>query len=254
MKEPNFDKIVDLVRECGLLVKTADRRHLHVDSKGGRANFVTGYDKKVQERLQAGLGDILPDAHFIGEEGSSQAFSPSGTFFIVDPIDGTTNFIRDYRVSAISVGLVVDGQAEFGVVYNPYLDEMFSARRGCGAFCNGNRLHVSSEPIENAIVVFGTSPYREDLHERSFKLAYAYFKKAVDVRRSGSAALDLCTIAAGRADLFFELSLSPWDYAAGALIVEEAGGIVSDADGGKLAYDHPCSVVARNKAMPMLSL
>ena len=95
---------------------------------------------------------------------------------------------------------------------------------------------------------------REDLSEKSFKLAYAYFKRAADVRRSGSAALDLCAVAAGRADLFFELSLSPWDYAAGALVVEEAGGVVSDPDGGKLVYDHPCSVVARNKAMPVLSL
>ena len=189
-----------------------------------------------------------------GPDSSSQAFSTSGAFFIVDPIDGTTNFIRDYHASSISVALVVDGAAEFGVVYNPYLDEMFTARRGYGAFCNGKRLHVSSEPIENALVVFGTSPYREDLSEKSFKLAYAYFKRAADVRRSGSAALDLCAVAAGRADLFFELSLSPWDYAAGALVVEEAGGVVSDPDGGKLVYDHPCSVVARNKAMPVLSL
>ena len=254
MKEQLIEKIAELVRECGQFVRNADRSHLHVDSKAGHANFVTEYDRKVQERLRTGLCAIMPDARFIGEEGSSQAFSTSGAFFIVDPIDGTTNFIRDYHASSISVALVVDGAAEFGVVYNPYLDEMFTARRGCGAFCNGKRLHVSSEPIENALVVFGTSPYREDLSEKSFKLAYAYFKRAADVRRSGSAALDLCAVAAGRADLFFELSLSPWDYAAGALVVEEAGGVVSDPDGGKLVYDHPCSVVARNKAMPVLSL
>ena len=196
----------------------------------------------------------MPDAHFIGEEGSSQIFSPVGAFFIVDPIDGTTNFIRDYHVSCISVGLVVDGAAELGVVYNPYLDEMFTAQRGCGAFCNGNRLHVSSEPLENAIVIFGTSPYREDLSEKSFKLAYAYFKRAVDVRRSGSAALDLCAVAAGRADLFFELSLSPWDYAAGALIVKESGGLVSDINDRELAYDRQCSVVARNAVVQTIQL
>ena len=254
MAKSRLDQIIDLVRECGQLVKNADRQHLHVDSKAGHANFVTEYDKRVQDRLRAGLCAIMPDARFIGEEGSSQKFSPSGAFFIVDPIDGTTNFIRDYHASSISVALVVDGAAELGVVYNPYLDEMFTAQRGCGAFCNGKRLNVSSEPLENALVIFGTSPYREDLSEKSFKLAYAYFKKAVDVRRSGSAALDLCAIAAGRADLFFELSLSPWDYAAGALIVEEAGGVVSDADGGKLVYDHPCSVVARNKVVQLLSV
>ena len=245
-------RIGDLVRECGQFVKDADRRHLRIDTKDGRANFVTEYDKKVQERLQAGLLELVPDAHFIGEEGTTQKFSPSGKFFIVDPIDGTTNFIKDYRTSCISVGLVVDGMAEIGVIYNPYTDEMFSAIRGGGAFCNGNKLHVSSDPLENALVIFGTSPYREDLTDRTFRMACAYFKKAIDVRRSGSAALDLCMIAAGRAEIFFELSLSPWDYAAGALIVKEAGGLVSDIEGKELAYDRPCSVIARNNVVQVL--
>ncbi len=254
MNDQIFKSMMDLVRECGQLVKSADRRHLQVDAKAGRANFVTEYDRKVQERLRTGLLALIPNAHFIGEEDSSQTFSRNGAFFIVDPIDGTTNFIRDYHTSSVSVALVVDGVAELGIVYNPYLDEMFTAKRGFGAVCNGNPLHVSSEPLENSLVIFGTSPYSEELSEKSFRLAYAYFRQAVDVRRSGSAALDLCAVAAGRADLFFELSLSPWDYAAGALIVEEAGGIVSDADGGNLLYDRPCSVVARNKTVPILSV
>ena len=245
--KPELESICDLVRACGLFIKDIDRDHLHVDAKSGRADLVTQYDKQVQERLRKGLLEIMPDAHFVGEEGSTQQFAPTGTFFIVDPIDGTTNFIKDYRFSCISVALVVDNAAELGVIYNPYADEMFYAQRGEGAFCNGKRLHVSSEPLENGIVVFGTAPYHEELNEKTFQLAYAYFKKALDVRRSGSAALDLCTIAAGRAELFFELVLSPWDYAAGALIVEEAGGLVSDYDGRPLAYDHPCSVLARNK-------
>ena len=245
-------QICGLVHECGQFIKDADRSQLHIDSKGGRANFVTEYDKKVQERLRTGLLKLMPDAHFIGEEGTTQAFSSSGKFFIVDPIDGTTNFIKGYRASCISVGLVVNGLAEFGVIYNPYSDEMFSARRGYGAFCNGNRLHVSSDPLENALVIFGTSPYREDLTDQTFRMACAYFKKAIDIRRSGSAALDLCMIAAGRAEIFFELSLSPWDYAAGALIVKEAGGLVSDIEGKELAYDRPCSVIARNNVVQLL--
>jgi len=253
MKTKNeLEQICDLVRECGKVIVEADRSRLHVDAKSGHANFVTEYDKQVQERLRVGLRAIMPDAHFIGEEGTTQAFSPVGKFFIVDPIDGTTNFIKDYRFSCISVALVVDGVAEFGVVYNPYADEMFSARRGHGAFCNGKRLHVSEESLENAIVVFGTAPYHEELKEKTFKLAYAYFRKALDVRRSGSAALDLCTIAAGRAELFFELVLSPWDYAAGGLIVTEAGGLVSDCEGRPLAYDRPCSVLARNRTATCL--
>ena len=249
-----FESICGLVRDCGLFIKDIDRGHLHVDAKSGRADLVTQYDRQVQERLRVGLLKIMPDAHFVGEEDSTQPFAPAGKFFIVDPIDGTTNFVKDYRFSSISVALVIDNAAEFGVIYNPYADEMFYAQRGQGAFCNGKRLHVSGEPLENGIVVFGTAPYHEELNEKTFQLAYAYFKKALDIRRSGSAALDLCTIAAGRAELFFELFLSPWDYAAGALIVTEAGGIVSDCDGRPLVYDHPCSVLARNQPSTPLSM
>ena len=205
----DLELICDLVRACGKFIKDIDREHLHIDSKDGRANFVTEYDKQVQERLRTGLLEIMPDAHFVGEEGSTQKFSPVGKFFIVDPIDGTTNFIKDFRASSISVALVVDGTAELGAIHNPYLDEMFTATRGQGAFCNGKRIHVSSEPLENGLVIFGTSPYNEELSERSFKLAYSYFRKSIDVRRTGSAALDMCSVAAGRAELFFELSLSP---------------------------------------------
>ena len=250
--KPELESICKLVRACGLFIKDIDRDHLHVDAKSGRADLVTQYDKQVQERLRTGLLEIMPDAHFVGEEGSTQQFAPTGTFFIVDPIDGTTNFIKDYHYSSISVALVVDDAAEIGVVYNPYTDEMFCARRGQGAFCNGKRLHVSEEPLENGIVLFGTAPYHDELKEKTFQLAYAYFRKALDIRRSGSAALDLCMIAAGRAELFFELILSPWDFAAGALIVTEAGGLASDCDGRPLAYDHPCSVLARNQlAVPL---
>lgn len=252
-EESTLNSICGLVRECGLLIKDVDRTALRIDSKGGHANFVTEYDKKVQERLRAGLRDILPDAHFIGEEGGSDAsYSQTGKFFIVDPIDGTMNFIKDYRASAISVALVVDDVAEIGVIYNPYLDEMFYAQRGHGAFCNGKRQHVSNDPIGNALVIFGTSPYDEELSERCFKMAHAYFRAALDVRRSGSAALDLCAVAAGRAELFFELALSPWDYAAGALIVQEAGGIASDIDGNELVFSRRCSVLARNKVVQAL--
>ena len=98
MAKSHLDQIIDLVRECGKLVKDADRHNLHVDSKAGHANFVTDYDRKVQERLKSGLLKIMPDAHFMGEEGTAQEFSPKGKFFIVDPIDGTTNFIKDPRL------------------------------------------------------------------------------------------------------------------------------------------------------------
>lgn len=239
--------IIQIVKDCGQYILNADRSSIEVDSKAGSANFVTEYDKKVQDLLEEKLKKIVPDAKFVGEEETSNKVMDNGKYFVVDPIDGTTNFIKDYRVSCISVALIVNGDVQLGVVYNPYLDEMFWAQRGKGAYCNKRRIHVSEQPLSNGIVLFGTSPYYEELHEQSFRLAYEYFKQALDIRRSGSAALDLCSIAAGRAELYFELKLSPWDYAAGSLIVEEAGGIVTTVDGDKITLDKPCSILAKNR-------
>ena len=239
-------KIADVVRNCGKIMLEAVRTSDMVDAKEGHANFVTTYDKKVQETLKEKLTEILPAAAFVGEEDDIHASIQKGLAFIVDPIDGTTNFIKDYHVSAISVGLINDGKSYIGVVYNPYLDEMFMAERGKGAFLNGKPIHVSRNPLSEGIVLFGTAPYYEELSRKSFDLAYEYFRQALDIRRSGSAAIDLCSIAAGRAEVYFELRLSPWDYAAGSLIVEEAGGVVTTVDGGEITFERPCSVLAAN--------
>ena len=241
-----LESITQIVKNCGAIMLGADRRSLGINEKAGPANFVTEYDKKIENILREELLSLLPDAGFIGEEGEQALFSDKGRFFIVDPIDGTTNFIKDYKQSCISVALIEDGEASIGVVYNPYSDEMFTAQKGQGAFCNGKEIRVSRQPLENGIVLFGTSPYYEELNEESFKKAFDYFKKALDIRRSGSAALDLCSIAAGRAELYFELRLSPWDFAAGALLVKEAGGRVTTVDGQEITYDKPCSVLASN--------
>lgn len=239
-------QITDAVRTCGEIILHADRSRSCIDEKVGHANFVTTYDKKVQQELQRRLLEILPEAVFVGEEEDIHASIAKGYAFIVDPIDGTTNFIKDYHVSAISVGLALDGERYMGVVYNPYLDELFTAVRGQGAHLNGTPIHVSTEPLENGVVLFGTAPYYEELNQKSFEMAYDYFKRSLDVRRSGSAALDLCSVAAGRAELFFELCLCPWDFAAGSLIVEEAGGKVTTVEGAQLTLDAPCSLLATN--------
>ncbi len=246
-----MDKLLDNIREiaykCGNIMKNADRSNIKIDEKQGEANFVTEYDTMIQEILKKDLLELLPDAHFIGEEGDRESFSEKGKYFIVDPIDGTTNFIKDYKMSCVSIALIVDNDPYIGVVYNPYVDEMFYAKRGLGAFCNGKPIHVSDNSLENGIVIFGTATYYKELNEETFRMAYEYFKKSLDVRRSGTSAWDLCTVAAGRAERFFELRLYPWDFAAGALIVEEAGGIISTVEGDPIAYDRPCSMMARNK-------
>ncbi len=244
--EQLLSQITEAVRACGEIILHADRGKSCIDEKAGHANFVTTYDKKVQQELQRRLAEILPEAVFVGEEEDIHASVADGYAFIVDPIDGTTNFIKDYHLSAISVGLALDGERYMGVVYNPYLKELFTAVRGQGAYLNGAPIHVSSEPLENGVVLFGTAPYYEELNKKSFEMAYDYFKRSLDVRRSGSAALDLCSVAAGRAELFFELRLCPWDFAAGSLIVEEAGGKVTTVEGTPVTLDAPCSMLATN--------
>lgn len=241
-----LDKLALEVYECGQIMKEADRSKVKIHAKEGHANFVTTYDRRLQEELQERLQRIVPESVFVGEEEKLHTSIEKGVAFIVDPIDGTTNFIKDYRCSCISVGVLVDGMPGMGIVYQPYLDEMFIAERGKGAYRNGERIHVSDQSLENGVVLFGTAPYYEELSEKSFAMAYDYFRKSLDIRRSGSAAIDLCNIACGRAELYFELLLSPWDYAAGSLIVQEAGGKVTTVEGTPLTFHRPCSLKATN--------
>lgn len=242
-----LNEIIVAAKECGQVMLQADRNNFGIKDKAGKANFVTAYDCKIQEMLQIKLAQILPEAEFLGEEEDCMINREAEYIFVVDPIDGTTNFIKDYHMSCVSIGLIRNGKRYLGVVHNPYLDETFSAISGEGAYMNGNAIHVSSDDLENGVVLFGSSPYNTELAKASFKLAYEYFQKCLDIRRSGSAALDLCSIASGRAELYFELILSPWDFAAGALIVEEAGGIVTTVEGDTLLCLEKSSVLARNK-------
>ncbi len=243
------NEICSLVKECGKVVLGADREKMAIDIKSGITDLVTEYDKKIQDQLAVGLKTILPEAQFIGEEGSNDELTEDGYAFVVDPIDGTTNFIKDYHVSAISVALLKGKEVVAGVIYNPYLDEMFYAIKGKGAFCNGKKISVSSQPIEKSLVLFGSSPYDKDLFKKTIEVLSEYFYKALDIRRSGSAALDLCTVACGRAELYFELQVSPWDFAAGKLLVEEAGGVVTTLDGEPLSFEGKTSILAKNSVI-----
>ena len=247
MMDEVLQKIVDIAKEAGEILLGAREIDGSVEAKSGKANFVTAYDKRVQDFLFGRLAQVLPEAVFIGEEEETHAALPEGYAFIVDPIDGTTNFMKGYCTSSISIGLLRAGNPELGVVYNPYLREVFHAVKGKGAFRNGIPIHVSEHGIEEGIVIFGTAPYYEELAEKSFRYVYRLFRQCLDVRRSGSSAIDVCNVACGRAELFFELMLSPWDYAASSLILMEAGGVIADAQGGALTYDGMHGVVAGNE-------
>ena len=233
-------------RFCGQIFYNADRSSLNVSSKEGHANFVTKYDRLVQDEIKKRLAVTFPQAVFVGEEEAEHAPVDKDYVFVVDPIDGTTNFIRDFHMSAISVALLKDGDPILGVIYNPYADEMFTAIKGEGAFLNEEPIRVSDKKLSEGIVIFGSASYYDDLRDRSYEILSGYAKRALDVRRSGSAALDMCAIACGRAELFFEPRLCPWDYAAGGLMVREAGGVARRMEGGELTYDRNCSVFASN--------
>lgn len=231
-------------RRAGEIVRHAERVENGMREKAGTANFVTRYDVAVQELLRRELRQLLPGAKFYGEEDAQHDDPLSGACFIVDPIDGTTNFIWDLRHSGISIALAKDGQVEYGVIYNPYLDEMFAAKRGGGATLNGRPVRVKERALSESLVCFGTAPYYRETADETFALLRRVFDRVVDVRRCGAATLDLCDIAAGRCDLFFEARLSPWDFAAGALLVAEAGGEIGTLDRQPLRLDAPCSVAA----------
>ena len=247
-------KIADVVRECGTIILHADRSKSSIDEKAGHANFVTEYDKRIQQTLQKSLLGILPEAVFVGEEEEVHASIAKGYAFIVDPIDGTANFIRGFDASCISVALTENGSPILGVVYDPYRRETYYAERGKGAYRNGERIHASERTLEEGVILFGVAPYHKDLMKKSFEVAYRYVSRGEDLRRSGSAAIDLCMVASGRAEFFFELVLSPWDYAAGALLVEEAGGFTGDLEGRPLTYDRKQTVTARAPRVELLDL
>lgn len=216
------EQLEKTVREAGAML--SDDRRLEVETKEGHANYVTAVDRQVQEFLWERLPLLVAGSRFIGEEGAAASLTDEPTW-IVDPVDGTTNLIHDYRQSAVSVALAVEREPVVGLVYQPFTDELFCAEKGKGAYLNGKPIRVSELGMDRALVSFGTSPYNPQKAEISLKLALKYLLTCADIRRSGSAALDLCNVACGRTEVFFELELKPWDVAAGALLVTEAGGV-----------------------------
>lgn len=238
-------KIIDIVKEAGKIILSAHNQENSITAKEGKKNFVTKYDVAVQEFLFDELGKAFPEAEFIGEE-SENNFSINSLRFIIDPIDGTTNFMQDYRCSCISVALCKENDVIAGVVYNPYTAEIFSAEKGKGAYLNGERISVSERPLSDGLALFGTSPYHPENTDETFALLRKVFDLSRDIRRSGSAAYDICMVACGRCEVFFEKELQPWDIAAGTLITKEAGGIVSDYEGEPINFSTPNDVIFAN--------
>ncbi|MCD8312085.1 MAG: inositol monophosphatase [Firmicutes bacterium] len=247
-----IEEIIAAVYEAGHFIAGADRGALGVKSKTGVDNFVTEYDVKTQEMLVSSLGKIIPEAGFLAEENGVDTASSHKLTFIIDPIDATTNFIHDLHHSAVCVGVAEDGMPAAGFVYNPFFDEMFYAVRKEGAYLRHEggerRLFVSDRALSDALVGFGTVPYDRKEADRTFRIAKEMFLHSREVRRFGSAALDIVYVAAGRFDVFFELCLSPWDFAASSVILTEAGGVIADISGGEISVFDKTSVLATNAA------
>ncbi len=216
-----------------------------VAEKDGAANIVTTADLAVQEFLVRELSALLPEAGFFCEE-EGMADTESQWRWIIDPIDGTTNFARGLDDCAISVALAHAGRTVLGGVYNPYRDEMFFAVAGEGATCNGRPIRVSDRPFEAGLFCTAFAVYYKELASPCAAIMQEVFSQCADFRRYGSCAVELCYLAAGKCDLYFEIRLNPWDFAAACLILEEAGGIVRAVDGNPPPLDRPTPLVGAN--------
>ena len=212
-----------------------------------RNDFVTAADMGVQKRLCEELKRRYPDFAFMGEEDKDHSVDPDIPTFILDPIDGTTNYIFNYGLSAVSLALCHRGEAILGAVYNPYTDELFSAARGKGAFLNGKPIHVlEADAPADVVAAIGSMPYRKEYADELFALARTLYLDCIDIRRSGSAAIDCCHTASGRVGLYAERGLKVWDYAASVVIIEEAGGRITDFEGNPVPLFGSCNIAASN--------
>ena len=226
---------IEAVVRAGDIMLARFGRDLQIDKKG-RIDLVTEVDLASERMFRALIAERFPEHEVLAEEMGGSASVPSGPCWVFDPLDGTTNFAHGLPIFCASLALEIDGVAQVAAVFDPTRKELFTAERGGGAFLNGRPLRVSTAAtLVDSLLVTGF-PY--DVQERVdtlVRLFAAFLREARAVRRLGSAAIDLCYIAAGRFDGFWEYDLKPWDMSAGALLVTEAGGRVTNIDGTPFA-------------------
>lgn len=211
------------------------------------ANFVTDKDIEVEKFLLSALRDAFPSIGFLGEEGDETADALAAEYTaVVDPIDGTMNFTRELPLSVISVAILHFGKPYIGVVLNPFTSELFYAEIGKGAFLNGEPIHVSNRRLDQCCFFTAWSTYKKEYAKACFDISQAVYYDTCDIRRLGVCAYELCCLAAGRGELYFEIRLFPWDFAAAQLIVTEAGGFIGTIDFDAPVYTRPQPIIAAN--------
>jgi myo-inositol-1(or 4)-monophosphatase len=235
---------LEIARQAGKILRDGFGHTSQIDLKG-TVDLVTEFDLASERLIRSGIETAFPEDAILAEEEGSQG---DGEYrWLIDPLDGTTNFAHRMPVFSVSIAYARRDQALLGVVYDPMRDEMFHALDGQGAYLNGKRLAVSqTEGLINSLVVSGF-PYDKHTHpENNLDHFAAVTLSTRGIRRLGSAALDLCYVAAGRFDAYWELGLWPWDWGAGILLVREAGGLVTNMRGGEAIFGERASLLATN--------
>lgn len=234
-----IEKLIEIVKGCRELFLEGYHKEKNVHYKG-TVDLVTEYDVRLEQRLTESLQKAFPDFTVVGEENTKEMTHPPKAIY-VDPIDGTTNFVHGLPFCAISVGMWVDGEPIAGVVYNPVLDECFRAERGKGAYLNDRQITVSKQrDFQQSLIATGF-PYTKVKKGEDYHWVLRTMTNLLpicrDIRRTGAASIDLCYVACGKYEAYYECNLKPWDVAAGILILEEAGGKVSNEKGEGYSLD-----------------
>ena len=229
-----LEQTQDIAKEAGAFIRK-ERQSFNLEhvEHTGLNDLVSYVDKEAEKLIVSKLGKILPEAGFITEEGTA-AKAPAELTWVIDPLDGTTNFIHGLPVFAVSIALMEQDEVVLGVVYEINRHECFYAQKGGGAYCNDTKIRVSTaKTLGESLIATGFPYYNFELIDKYMSALKELMKSTHGLRRLGSAAVDLCYVAAGRSEGYFEYNLNSYDVAAGALIVEEAGGTVTDFKEGR---------------------
>ncbi|MDD3050638.1 MAG: inositol monophosphatase family protein [Candidatus Cloacimonetes bacterium] len=249
----NKKKIEFTILQAGEIIKQNFEKNIRYDTKSTQFDLVTETDRRVEIYLKEKLKELTPEADFLAEETDS-LYSESELLWIIDPIDGTTNFVHKFPFFCISVALSVNNKLQLAYVYNPITGDLYEAEKNAGSYLNKKQIFVSEvTSLTHSLLATGFPYDYADNPENNLGYFDYFLKQVHGIRRAGSAALDLCMVASGAFDGFWEWHLNPWDVAAGVLIVQEANGRISDINGDLFTFDSS-SIVAANPEISVVML